>query len=677
MADPTVHLDFETYCLLDVRQVGSYRYASHPSCEVLILCYELPHSPKKFWLPHFEDDAYIDLPPEFDAVTKFGWDIPDDLREYIESGDGTFTAHNAEFEAAVWEYVLVRKHGAPPVPLSRWRCTAARAAAAGLPRSLDKLGQALRLRITKDKEGTRLINIFCKPRKPTKYNSSARVYPWDRPDEFVKFVRYCGTDVDTEALADEQLPDLSPYEWRVYRHTAKMNRRGIPLDMAAVRAGYDLLQQLERRVVNRVAKLTGGIRPTQRDKMLEFFNSLGLEMENTQAKTIKDLLTLRGNELEPMVQELLLLRVEGGKASTKKLKKMLTVVCDDGRVRGAFLYYGAHTGRLAGKLIQPQNFTRGEYSPQQLEDLFKLIMMLDPEVIEIIYEWPIDALAQGMRGYIKAPPGRKFVVVDFAAIEARVLVWLARQMDAIEAYVQNADMYKRLAVRLYHLQSEEQVTTPQRKFAKDIWLGSGFQLGWAGFIRNCLQRGIVVTEEEAKTGISTYRDANPKVVELWADVEECAIGAVLTKVSRTKPVQLRNLAFFVEGIWLCIKLPSGRLLRYPRPKVEDTVRYRKKVKKLTFRTEVKGKWVWEGTYGGKLVENIVQAIARDLMVNACFNAERAGYEVVGTVHDELITEVDEGFGSPHELEDILRMKPKWATDCPINAEGWEGQRYRK
>jgi DNA polymerase bacteriophage-type len=356
---------------------------------------------------------------------------------------------------------------------------------------------------------------------------------------------------------------------------------------------------------------------------------------------------------------------------------MLQVVCDDGRVRGAFLYWGASTGRLAGRLIQPQNFTRGEYKPHQLYALFSLLRHRDAEVFELLYEWPIDALAQGMRGYICAPPGQKFVVVDFAAIEARVLVWLARQMDAVEAYHQNADMYKRLAVRLYHLKSEDEVTTPQRKFAKDIWLGSGFQLGWQGFITNCLKRGIVVNEEEARSGIGAYREGNPLVVKMWADVEECATRAVLTKASSTKPVQLRNLAFFVEDIWFCIRLPSGRLLRYPYPEVQNTMRFRKIVKKLTYRSEIKGKWVREGTYGGKLIENIVQAIARDLMVNACFNAEAKGYPIVGTVHDELISLVNKEFGSPHELEEVLRDKPSWATDCPVNAEGWEGERYRK
>lgn len=632
----------------------------HPSTEVLILCYKLPGGKKQYWLPHWDGD-----------------EIPDDLRQYVEEGEGTFTAHNAEFERCIWENVVRKKNNGPHISPSRWRCTAARAAACGLPRSLAKVGEALRLRIQKDKEGTRLINIFCKPRKPTKNDQSTRVYPKDRVDEFKKFVRYCGTDVDTEELVDEMLPDLPPEEWRAYRHTSLMNGRGIPLDMDAVRNGFKVLQALEMNVVKRVTELTGGIRPTQRDKMLEFFNGLGIPLEDMQAKTIKDLVALRGDDLDDVARELLQLRIEGGKASTKKLKKMLQVVCRDGRVRGAFLYWGASTGRLAGKLIQPQNFTRGEYSPDQLEMLFRLIALVDPEALEIIYEWPIDAVAQGMRGFIKAPKGKKFVVVDFSAIEARVLAWLAREMKTLELYAKNADLYKRLAVRLYKLKDESEVTTPQRKFAKDLYLGSGYQLGWMGFITQCLKRGIVISEEDSKAGIKVYREDNPAIVDLWADVEACAIRAVETGASATKPVQLRNLAFFVEGIWFCIRLPSGRLLRYPYPEVQYVMRYRRRTAKLTYRSEIKGKWVREGTYGGKLVENIVQAIARDLMVNSCFNAERAGYAVIGTVHDELITEVDEDFGSVHELEDIMRMKPEWATDAPINAEGWEGKRYRK
>lgn len=699
MSEQTCHLDFETFCEIDVRQVGAYRYATHSSIEVLIMAYELPGQPLEAWIPWERDRAAVREYLEIlsvpltkkqqvlkravravvgtDGVVEGAYPIPTKLQEYVEADEGTFTAHNAQFEACIWEYVMQRVHGAPRIAARRWRCTAAKAAAAGLPRSLAKVGIALQLQQQKDTSGTRLINLFCKPRKPTKANASTRLFPSDNSEEFVRFVNYCGDDVRTEKAVDAMVPDLPAYEWRVYRHTELMNKRGLPLDMVSVHKGFNILQALEKNVVKQVEQLTGGIRPTQRDKMLEFFNGLGLEMENTQAKTIKDLILLKGDELDPDARHLLMLRVEGGKASTKKLKKMIQVACDDGVVRGGFLYHGATTGRLTGKLVQPHNFTRGELTPEQLYAIFDLIQKEDPEVFTILYEWPIDILAQSMRGYIMARRGKKFVVVDFSAIEARVLVWLAREMRVVKLYHENADLYRLLAVRLYHLNGPDEVTVPQRKFAKDLFLGSGFQLGWVGFISNCLKRGIVVSEEEAKLGIKTYREDNPQVVKLWADVEECAIRAVETCATYTNPVQLRNLAFFVEDLWFCIKLPSGRLLRYPYPKVEMTMRFKKRVKKLTFRSEVKGHWVREGTYGGKLVENIVQAIARDLMQNACFNAEAKGYAVIGTVHDELITEVDEDFGSVHELEEILRMKPKWATDAPINAEGWEGKRYRK
>lgn len=823
LAKQSVHLDFETFSKIDVRKVGAYRYARHPSTEVLILAYRLPGAPMRYWLPTWPRRMVPMLPEDIRDNCSVGHNVPLDLQQAVEDDSLLFEAHNAEFEMNIWEQVVVPVHGGKPIPLKRWRCTAAKAATAGLPRSLAKLAVALHLGEQKDSEGTRLINIFSKPRKPTKLNKSTRVFPHQRPEDFIKFIQYCGQDVRTEHMASLYMPDLIPSEWAAYRHTVTMNMRGLPLDMAAVRNGYRMLLELEADVSARVRAITGGINATQRDKMLGFLNGLGVEIEDLQAKTIKDIVLKRKDDLSPEALELLQLRVEGGKASTKKLSKMIEVVGEDGIVRGGFLFYGAGTGRLAGKLVQPHNFIRGEYKPYQLYALFELIHIGDVENIKLIYEWPIDAMAQGMRGYIAARPGNKFVVVDFAAIEARVLVWLARQEDALAAYHKNTDMYKWFAVRLYGLKSEDEVTVPQRKFAKDLWLGClaadtkvltgrgwvqivgvtdkdvvwdgiewvpthgvqfmgnkevidlcgvrltadhkiwcgqqwatadkltphsqylqsalsaatlpsqhtgsesaatthprtagsspskktfgtkvdvydliecgprnrftiltdrgpviahncGYQLGETGFINNALKRGIIVDQADAKKGVRGYRDLNPKVVELWAEVETAAIRAVTSCASRTKPVKLRNLSFFVEGIWFCIQLPSGRCLWYPYPRVESTVRFGRPVKKLTYRSEVKGKWIREGTYGGKIVENIVQAIARDFMQYACFTVEREGYEVIGTVHDELVTEVPETFGNPHELEKLVCRKPKWATDAPIGAEAWEGKRYRK
>jgi DNA polymerase len=672
-----IHHDFETFCELDVRKVGAFRYAQHLSCDVVLLSWGTCDEDMRTWEPHLEPK------------------MPKDLRALAEDPNVEFHAHNAQFEYCIWRYVMTRRYKAPRIAPERFVCTAVMCAAAGLPRSLMQAGMALELDTQKDKEGTRLINLFCKPqpaRKPTKKNPDGvpakRLYPSDRPEEWASFKQYNIDDVRTEILIPQAgVPRLSAIEQKYFALDLVMNERGLPLDMRAVRKAMPVVTELENRINREFTRITGGIRPTQVAKVLEHLNSLGLDLENMQAKTVKDILLLRKDELTTDQITLLQLRVEGGKASTKKLKTMLLVVCEDGRVRGGFLFYGAHTGRWSGKLIQPQNFTRGEYSPAQLERLIETLYMSDADIMEILYEWPVDAVAQGMRGFIRAPKGKKFVVCDFSAIEARVLAWLARQMDVLKIYEANGDVYIRMASKLYKRSEEEllrlvkvekdKTATGQRKFAKDIVLGCGYQMGGPGFYNNCIKRGILVTEDECKAAVKVYRNEHPDIVKLWYDVERCAVQAVKQNATKDNPIKLRNLSFYVEGNWFCIRLPSGRPLRYFRPKLTSRERFGKMVTQLSYRSELKGKLIRETTYGGKLVENITQAVARDIMVESMYRAEKHGYPCIGTVHDELIAEVDEDFGSAEELEHIMNERPRWAKDAPIGSEGWEGRRYRK
>ena len=670
--------DYETFSELDVRKVGAYKYAQHPSTDVLMLSWATCPEDLKTWLPHKQKR------------------IPRSLMELIEDPDVVFQAHNAEFEFAIWRYVMTRRYGAPPIPIERFCCTAARAAAAGLPRALDRVGSALRLEIQKDKEGTRLLNKFAKlqaARKPSKKNPNGipprRIMPEDEPEEFDKLISYNRTDVLSEIQVAEHTPPLSAREQRYFTLAMKMNYRGLPIDMKAVNAAMPVLQELENRVTKEVMKLTNGIRPTQRDKMMEFLNGSGIDIENLQAKTIKDMLLLKRADLTPKQIRLLQLRVEGGKASTKKLKKILEVVCDDGRVRGAFLFNGASTGRFAGKLIQPQNFTRGEYKPWEYEVLFALLYMSDPDVMEMLYEWPIDAIAQGIRGFIYTM--MQFYVSDFSAIEARLLAWLADETEVLKIYAANGDVYIRMACKLYHLEEQQMIQwckvdedphrLLQRKFAKDIVLGCGYQMGGDGFYKNCIERGIIVELEECKRAVKVYRNENPKTVQFWYDTERCAIQAVKQKRTKANAITLRKLKFYMDDVlgyqWLCIQLPSGRCLRYPEPQVRRVERFGRMSDQLSFRSDFKGKWIRETTYGGKLVENIVQAVSRDVMMEAWERAEGVGFCMVGTVHDELIAENDEFFGADHDLDSVMRARPKWASDAPINAEGWSGRRYRK
>lgn len=767
----SLHIDFETFNESPIAN-GAYKYAEHESCEVLVLCYKF-HIPGRRtrvrrWVPFYDVESGrfvvpkgIEVPEDKRHLVRFAKPVvikgrrglnvinpvpvPDDLIQYIERTDYPVYAHNAQFEQCIWREVMQPVHGAPPIASHRWRCTAIMAAASGLPRSLEAVGAALKLAIQKDKEGSRLIRLFCMPRKPTKANPASRIYPWDQPEEFEKFCKYCETDVETEYGVVDALPEFHPPEWKVVDFDIKMNDRGIPLDLKAVRNGYRILMELEADVKKEVEAATGGIRPTQVAKFREFLSSFGIDTDNLRAKTIKDLIAIKGEEMDETAKRLLMLRIEGGKASTKKLKTMLSVVCRDGRIHGAFLMYGAHTARWSGKLVQPQNFIRGEYKPHHWEPLFGLIHKGEADDFRWLFEWPIDALAQGMRGYIHAAPGKKFIVCDFSAIEARVLAWLAREMKTIDLYLAGKDLYKALAVKLYNLNDETEVVDAQRKFAKDVFLGCGYQLGGPGFQKNCMDRGIVIELEFSQQAVDTYREDNPNIVQLWSDVQNAAHEAVSTCATHTNPVKLRNLAFYVEDRWFCIRLPSGRSLRYFEPKLslqypwsgvkaaaekaffatgkkrptrENPAKFKtlkfffeennsgsvqtfivvnskgeRKHKTfpeayfdkleqieslhLTYMSYDKGRFYRDGTYGGKLVENIVQAIARDLMVAACLRAERKGYEIIGTVHDELIAEVPEDFGSAEELLKIMCTKPKWATDAPINAEGWEGKRYRK
>lgn len=705
-----IHHDFETYCELDVTKVGAFRYAQHPSCEPILLSWAVPDGEGDFtmytWTPFAEPEVLQAIRDHMVVQAEeqgYAWKLltgpklPQRFVKLIEDDKVIFFAHNAEFEYCIWTYVMPR-FGAPPIAAERFHCTATMSAASGLPRSLGKVGTALGLDIQKDKEGAKLLKVFCARKaalKPSKKNPDGvpprRVFPIERAEDFAKFTGYNVTDVVTEIQVAEHVPELSRTEQKYYSLNIKMNTRGLPLDMLAVKKAMPLLTALENKVKDEMRELSGGVNPTQVPKLREFFNSIGIEVENLQAKTLKDYLLLHGDKLDDTAKRMLQLRVEGGKASTKKLKKMLEVVCDDGRVRGTFMFYGAHTGRWSGKLIQPQNFTRGEYKPWQQDQLFSFLYFGDPDIMELMYEWPIDAIAQGMRGFIKVPKGRKLVVSDFSAIEARVLAWLAQEVEVLKIYEANGDVYIRMASKLYKVPEEtllrlvkveeDKKAIGQRKFAKDIVLGCGYQMGGPGFHNNCLMRGIVVDLDDCKEAVRVYRKEHPNIVKLWSDVERCANQAVLQDRSIDRAIKLRNLSFYVEHTermnWFCIKLPNGRVLRYCQPKSERVERFGKQVDKLSYRTEVKGMWVRESTYGGKLVENITQAVARDIMVESMVKAERRGYETIGTVHDELIAEVDEDFGSHHELEEIMRIKPTWCSDAPINAEGWQGPRYRK
>lgn len=649
------HLDFETYSDLDIRKVGGHRYARHPSCEVLICAYLLPGMAEPaVWLPRQE------APPKR-------------LVDWVRGG-GKLGAHNASFERVVWRHALTRMHpGLPQVKDSQWVCTAAKAAASGLPRSLDKALTALGLPVSKDLEGSKLIKVFCSPKRPSKKDPRVRILPEEDP-RFQRFIEYCQQDVRGEVALDDALPDLNARERRMFILDMVMNDRGLPIDLPLVEKALKVVQVLEVSIAARVSVLTGGLKATQVQKMLDFFTERGIDLENMRAETVRQ--AVKREDLSDEAKELLELRVEAGKASTKKLISMMACADpDDHVVQGGFLYHGAHTGRYAGRLVQPHNFIRGTLKDHQRDLVFDLLQYADPDLFLILYDKPIDVISQCMRGFIMAPEGYELAVVDYTAIEARVLAWIAGEDHMLAAYFKGVDVYKLMATKLYKLDSINDVTDEQRRIAKNLVLGCGYQLGGIKFVDYAANAGVIITEEFAKTAVKAYRDGHPAIVKSWGMVERLVAGAIRNPGETYGGLKCE---FYMREHWLCIKLPSGRELRYPYARAIPVERWGKPAFEISFRTEIKGQFVREKTYGGKLIENIVQAIARDVMMEGMLAAETNGYPVLGTVHDELLALRELGTSNIKELEELVCVRHiKWTAGMPLASKGFTCVRYRK
>lgn len=649
------HLDFETFSELDIRKVGAHRYARHPSTEVLIACYQLPGMPDpEVWLPRQE------APPAR-------------LMDWVRQG-GKLGAHNAAFERVVWRWALRgRQHkGIPEIKDSQWVCTAAKAAASGLPRSLDKALKAAGLEVEKDLEGGKLIKVFCNPRKPTKADARTRILP-EQDARFQRFIEYCQQDVRGEIALDEALPDLIPRQRRMFLLDMAMNDRGIPIDVPLVRKALKVVKTLEEDIGRRVSALTGGLKATQVAKMIEMFAERGLDIANMQKNTIEE--ALKDTKLDAGTRALLELRVEAGKASTKKLISMMACADpDDWVVQGGFLYHGAHTGRYAGRLVQPHNFIRGMLKDHQRELVFDLLEYEDADLFTLLYDKPIDVISQCMRGFIRAPAGYELAVVDYTAIEARILAWVAGEETILAAYRKGLDVYKVMAVTLFRLKDVSEVSDEQRRIAKNLVLGCGYQLGGVKFVDYCANAGVIITEEFAKSAVTTYRKGVPAIVASWKTVENLVAGAIRHPGTVYEGLKCK---FYMMEHWLCVELPSGRSIRYPYARAVPVERWGKPAYEISFRTEIKGQFVREKTYGGKLIENIVQAIALDVMQEGMLSAETNGYPVIGTVHDELLSLRKKGTSNVKELEALVCNVPAWSKGMPLAAKGFICERYKK
>lgn len=695
-----------------------------------------------FRLPHWAAGKVALWHPAFPSLgiaeNEMGTDL-DDLAElfaWINQGE-LVEAHNAFFERGVWTNICVRKFGWPRIAHLQWRCSAAKAAAHSLPRALEDAGEVVEAEIEKDMEGSAVMKKMMKPRKPTKADKIAwgrqhapcgacdgrgRVgslkkdgtptklgmkcptcagLAFDRKvavppmpllyhesrELLERLFVYCGVDVLAEESLSETLPPLSEVETEMYLLDQAVNQRGFELDAEAIDVALGLIDDEFVDLNAELKTLTGGVveRATQRDRMIDWFEGQGLVLENTRAATIDE--TLK-TELAPHVRRGLELMKALGKSSTAKYVAMANWKCPDNRAHGGMLFHGASTGRWSGAGIQPHNFPRGKVKDQI--GLWELLKTRDRARIladaprdkkdRPLYTTVLDALSSALRGVLVAAPGKQLYVADYAAIEARVLLWLAEDDAALDVFRRGDDIYCEMASSIYGrpIVGNPDNQPPERALGKVAVLGLGYQMGWKKFVATCLtMAGIVISEELSMQVVDAYRAKFWRVKQMWSATERAAIRAVLTK----QRVRCGRVWWFVEGDFLYCELPSGRRLGYPSPEIHDRLMPWGDMKPcLTYMgtSAYSRKWQRQNSYGGLLVENITQAVARDLMAEAMLRCEWSGtYKPILSVHDELIAEAAIGAGSVDDFESLMAECPVWAAGCPVEAEGWSGPRYRK
>lgn len=693
---PRATVDFETRSACSLRNSGVWRYSLHPTTQVLCLAYRLPYweaGRTELWHPAF---------PILGIQESERGDDLEELFTWIDEG-GLVEAHNVWFEYSIWLNILASRHKFPSIASTQWRCSAAKASALSLPRALDDAlnamvaGIASRLMgmdmpvVGKDKEGALVMRKVSKPRKPRKkeleiaarHKLKPRMYWHESKVLYKRLWAYCRQDVLAEETLSEYLPDLSDAETQVFQMDRVINHRGFQLDMEAVDAALRLIAREEKLLNKELATITDGKvkKATQRVQVIKWLATQGCHLDNTQAETIADLLTQNVVEMfgQPVFRVLTLMK-ELGRSSTAKYAKMRDWADTDGRVRGGLLYHGASTGRWSGAGVQPHNFVRGN-----VDDIEGLWRTLKTGSRREIASFPdkdgkpvgsvMDALANALRGAIVARVGTQLFVADYSGIEARVLLWLAGDEDGLNIFRSGRDIYCEMAGTIYGRPITKADKT-ERQVGKAAILGLGYQMGWSKFKDTAAKAGSVLTEEFAQHVVDAFRKKFWRTKDMWSDQEAAAIQAVKHP---GKQVWAGKIRWKMEDRFLYCILPSGRRLGYPDPEIRQRMTpWGEEKLSLTYMgiNQLNRSWQRQFSYGGMLVENIVQAVARDLMAEAMLRIERTDkYQVVLTVHDEILAESD--CGEIKEFEQLMAAIPDWARGCPVTVEGFCAARYRK
>ena len=638
--------DIESFSDVDLIKCGVYAYADSPAFEILLFAYSFDGG----------ETQIIDLAQ--------GEKLPAEVEDAIFDVSVTKTAYNANFERT-----CLSKHFGRYIPPESWHCSAVQAAMLALPRSLEDVGRVLGLDEQKMKEGKELIRYFCVPCKPTKANGGrTRNLPCHAPEKWELFKTYCKRDVDVEKSIRRKLHNfpIPESEMELYRLDQRINDRGVLVDMGLVEQAIACERLHKEIVTKRAYELTGLENPNSVAQLKGWLGGKGMEAESLSKKAVAEMIA----ETDGEVEELLKLRLLMAKTSVKKYEAMERSVCSDGRVHGMLMFCGANrTSRWSGKIVQIQNLPKN-YIPD-LELARDLVKQGRFEDIELLYDSTPNVLSELIRTAFIPKPGCRFVVADFSAIEARVLAWLSGEQWRLDVFTSHGKIYEASASSMFHVPMEEITKgSPLRQKGKLAELGLGFG-GAAGALISMGALDMGLTEDELPPLVAAWRKANPHITQFWWDVDAAAVKAV-TEKQKTK---VGKIIFEYKSGILFITLPSGRKLSYVKPRMAVNKFGRDG---LTYEgiSENK-KWSRIETYGPKLVENIVQGTARDLLAEAMLRVEKKGYPIVMHCHDEIIAEVPEGIGSVDEMCEIMAVQPAWAEGLPLRADGYQCSFYQK
>ena len=643
---PTLGIDIETYSEVDLLKCGVYAYAEHPSFEILLFAYAFDD----------EETHVVDL--------KCGERLPPRVLDALTDPAITKAAFNAAFErTCIGRYLGKRLDAA------QWQCTAVQSAMLALPLSLEGVGEVLGIERKKLKEGGDLVRYFSLPCKPTKANGQrTRNLPEHAPEKWQRFKEYCVRDVEAEREIRARLQGypIPAKEQELYRLDQEINDRGIMVDPVLVARAIECDEQYREKTTKRAYELTGLANPNSPAQLKEWLEGQGTQVDTLDKKAVRALLP----DAEGDVLEVLKLRLLMAKTSVKKYEAIRRSVCADGRVHGLLQFYGANrTGRWAGRLVQIQNLPQNHIPDLALaRDLVKAGRYAD---IEALYESTPNVLSELIRTAFVPRPGCRFIVADFSAIEARVIAWLAGEQWRLEVFEGGGDIYCASASKMFHVPVEkhgQNAHLRQKGKIAELALGYG---GAAGALTAMGALDMGLAEEELPSLVRQWREANPHIIRLWAQVENAAMTAVREKAR----VRLGRLTFHCRSGMLFITLPSGRKLCYVKPRIQTN---RFGGDGLTYEGVGEGKkWTRIETFGGKLTENIVQATARDLLAEAILRLRDAGLEIVMHVHDEAVLEVPIGHSSVDEVCALMAEAPAWADGLPLRADGYECRFYQK